>query len=217
LLLKQQMVEDFKEFEVKKQGWLKKQSAGRRWWKNWKKRFCQAKLKGQQKILAYHTVSKNGKYTCKGFVDLCDVSVIERSGTCTQPQFELICPKRTWVFKCSDIASRDDWIDQIERIIWGIRHERLPSTKAVVEARGASFSELFCEKSEEIDLYGNDDTLAVNVDVLREQLSPAPQELTKKANLDDIWAKTLTLCEGADGGFDVYASESISPRFSLGS
>lgn len=219
------MVEFNDDFEIKKQGWLQKQSSGRRWFRNWKKRFCQAKVKGQEKFLVYNTISKKSEYKIRGSVDLLTVSHIRRAGTSTKPQFELVCPKRTWVFECSDFASRESWVMELDRIIWGIRDERLPSTKAIIETRDTSISAIFAQKEEEVDLYGADEgTLSVDVNVLKEQLSPSvalPESMTKKerTSLEDMWAQTLKLMEGSDGFLDVYASEdkAVSPRFSLGS
>jgi len=213
------MVEAFNDYELKKQGWLQKQSAGRRWWKpkNWKKRFFQAKVKGQQKVLAYYTVSKRSKYSLKGSVDLTFVSEIRRSGTSIKPQFELVCPRRTWVFECLDANSREDWIEQLERIVWGIRDERLPSTNTVVESRVTSISDLFKDDESSVSIYG-DETADISAEVIREQFSPVVKP-EKKPSLDDMWKQTLTLMEGSEGFLDVYASKEqpASPRFSLGS
>lgn len=164
-------------------------------------------------------MSRNSEYTKKGSVDLNTVDQIRRAGTSAKPQFELVCPKRTWIFECVDFASREAWVSELDRIIWGIRDERLPSTKAVIETtRDISISTIFETKDKEVDLYGDEGTLSVDVDVLREQLSPAvmPTEQKKQKKLDEMWA-TLKLMEGSEGFLDVYESkEPVSPRFSVG-
>ena len=61
------------------------------------------------------------------------------------------------------------------------------STKAVIETtRDISISTIFETKDEEVDLYGDKNMLSVDVDVLREQLSPAviPPEEEKQKKLD---------------------------------
>ncbi|ETO26242.1 hypothetical protein RFI_10895 [Reticulomyxa filosa] len=85
--------------QVLKQGWLLKQGAKL---KTWKQRFCMLQSDGK----LYYFENDKSKYY-KGYVDLQNCRKI-RSGK--KLDFDIITDERTWKFVCKKLETRDQWL-----------------------------------------------------------------------------------------------------------